>query len=448
GRMPETKHKIERIKGILAHSVEHAKPLLKQLHPSDIAHILEDLSPDARKLIIRMLPVDKASDAISEMDEETRPEELLMAMSPQRAAKIIEELDPDDAADLLAQLPREDLRLIFERISDEEERVIQTLMTYDEDSAGGIMTTEVLKISAEMTKREAMEEVIRISEEMEDFYAIYVVDDGDILLGVVPLKSLIRARPWVKMKELVLEALIKVHVETDQEEVARKIQKYNLAAIPVVDHANRLLGRITFDDIMDVLEEESTEDILKIAGVSEDEELRGSWLAAVKSRIPWLLINLCTASLAGFVISRFSNTIDQLVIIASFMPIVAGVAGNGATQALAVTIRRIATNGIPPSQYRGVILKELSVGLVNGMLLGLIVGSIAYGLGGNWTLGLVVFLALIGNLLVAGFAGSAIPLLLQRLGVDPAVASSILMTAFTDILGYTLLLGLATLLLT
>lgn len=445
--MSEARSNIEKVKSILADSVENAKPLLKQLHPSDLAKILEEISPESRMLLFRMLPVETASDALSEMDEDANPEELLLGISPQRAAKIIEELDPDDAADLLAQIPREDLRLIMERLGDEEERVIEELMTYEEDSAGGLMNPDVLSIPEGWSKRQAMEEVIRISEMMEDFYAIYVVDDENRLQGVVPLKGLIRARPHVRVGELVTDRLIKVHVETDQEDVAQTMLKYNLAAVPVVDAENHLLGRITFDDMMDVLQEESTEDILKIAGVSEDEDLDGGWRAAVRSRIPWLMINLLTASTAGFVISRFSHAIDQLVLIASFMPIVAGVAGNGATQALAVTIRRIATDGVLPKQYSQVVMKELMVGLTNGLLLGLLVGIVAWALGGQWMLGLVVFMAMVGNLLVAGFAGSAIPLLLQRLGVDPAVASSILMTAFTDILGYTLLLGLAILLL-
>ncbi|MEY3441818.1 MAG: magnesium transporter, partial [Bacteroidota bacterium] len=222
---------------------------------------------------------------------------------------------------------------------------------------------------------------------------------------------------------------------------------YNLAAIPVVDNNGRLLGRITFDDVMDVLEEESTEDILRIAGVSEDEELRGSWRNAVRSRLPWLLVNLLTAFVAGLVISSFSDTIDKIVIIASFMPIVAGVAGNSATQALAVTIRRISTDRINAKQNFRVVLKELIVGLVNGLLLGAITGTAAFFLGGNPMLGLVVFLAMVGNLLIGAFAGSAIPLFLNRMKIDPAVASSILMTALTDILGFTLLLGLATLIL-
>lgn len=441
--MSEAPNQVERVKQFLASSLEQAKPLLKHLHPSDIAQILEDVSPETRQRIIRLLPVETASEALVEMDEESRPEELLMQLSPSQAAKIIEELDPDDAADLLAQIPLKELRHIMARLQDEDTKQIEQLMTYDEETAGGIMTTLLLKVPENFSKREAMEEVVRLSDEIEDIYQIYVVDDEDVLVGVVSINDLIRAKPWVKVREILEENLVKVHVDTDQEEVARLISKYNLAAIPVVDDAGKLLGRITFDDVMDVLEEESTEDILRIAGVSEDEELRGGWLNAVKSRLPWLLVNLLTAFVAGLVISSFSSTIDKIVIIASFMPIVAGVAGNSATQALAVTIRRISTDRINTSQTFKVVLKELIVGLANGLLLGTITGVAAYLLGGNPMLGLVVFLAMVGNLLIGGFAGSAIPLFLNRLKVDPAVASSILMTALTDILGFTLLLGLA-----
>ncbi len=445
--MPEVNRNIEKIKHILAHSIEQAKPYLKKLHASDLALLLADLSPDARRVIIQMLPVVQASEVLSEMDEETNPEELLLAISTRRAVEIVEELDPDDAADLLAQLEPEDLRVIMDRLSLENKTAISNLMTYPEDSAGGIMNPEVIKIPYEFNKRQAIEMVIEASEEMEDFYAIYIVDKSNRVQGVISLKSLIKARPWVSVSELMEPDLVTINVNADQEEAARKIQQYNLPALPVVDDEMRLLGRITFDDVMDVLEEESTEDILKMAGVSEEEELRGNWINSVRSRLPWLLINLVTASLAGFVISRFSNTLDQLVIIASFMPVVAGVAGNGATQTLAVTIRRIATDGVLSKQYISVIRKELIVGFVNGMVLGTTVGLIAWGINANPKLGLVVFMALVGNLLIAAFAGSAIPLLLQRLDVDPAVASSILMTAFTDILGYTLLLGLGSVIL-
>ena len=445
--MSETKGNIEKVRAFLSGSVENAKPLLKQLHPSEIAKILEELSPESRKIIVGLLPVSMASEAIIEMGYEARPEELLMSLTPEQAAKIIEELDPDDAADLLAELPLNELRKIFDKISHPEQVAIKKLMAYPQDSAGGIMTTEILSIPSEWTKREAMDEVMRISEEMEDFYAIYVVDPERKLMGVVPLKRLIRAKPWATVGELVTDEVVKVFVDQDQEEVARVIQQYNLPAVPVVDRLGHLLGRITFDDIMDVLEEESTEDLLKIVGVNEDEELRGGWQNAVRSRIPWLLVNLFTAAMAGFVVSAFSSAIDKVVILASFMPIVAGVAGNGATQALAVTVRRIAVEGLAAQQFRSVILKELSVGIFNGITLGLLTGISAFLLGGDPQLGLVVFLAMTGNLVVAALAGSAVPLLLQKLGVDPAIASSILITAFTDIIGFSLLLGLASLIL-
>lgn len=445
--MPEASRNIEKIKYILAHSIEQAKPYLKKLHPSDLAIVLEDLSPEARRVIIRMLPIVQASEVLSEMDEETNPEELLLSISTRRAVRIIEELDPDDAADLLAQLEPDDLQVIMDRLSLENKTAITTLMTYPEDTAGGIMNPEIIKIPFDFNKRQAIERVIAVSEEMEDFYAIYIVDEKDRIAGVVSLKSLIKARPWISVSELMEPDLVTINVSADQEEAARMIQQYNLPALPVVDDEMCLLGRITFDDVMDVLEEESTEDILKLAGVSEEEELRGNWMNSVRSRLPWLLINLCTASLAGFVISRFSDTLDQLIVIASFMPVVAGVAGNGATQTLAVTIRRIATDGVMSKHYFSIIRKEIIVGLVNGIFLGATVGLVAWGINANPMLGLVVFMALVGNLVIAGLAGSAIPLFLERLEIDPAVASSILMTAFTDILGYTLLLGLGSIIL-
>jgi magnesium transporter len=279
---------------------------------------------------------------------------------------------------------------------------------------------------------------------MEDFYVIYVVEPDDTLIGIVPIKSLLAAKNTAKLRDLVIEKLHVVQVDTDQEEVARIMAKYNLPAVPVVDEEYRLLGRITFDDIMDVMETESTEDLLKIVGVSEDESLRGTWWDAVKSRLPWLLINVITASTAGFVVSLFGSTLEKIVVLASYMPVIAGVAGNGATQALAVTIRLLATEELPAKRYWNVVLKEVTVGLTNGGVIGTIVSVVAYFTQANPMLGLVVFMAMVGNLLIAGFAGSAVPLLLQRIKIDPAVASSILITAFTDILGYSLLLGFAT----
>ena len=443
GHMSDTAKNVQRIKAAMEGSFHHVKPLLKRLHPTEIARILEVVSPETRKKIISILPVEIASETLSEMDEENAAR-ILAELTPSQAAELIEELDPDDAADLLSNLPKEELRLIFDRISDEEEKVIETLMTYDEESAGGIMTPEVIKVRAEWTKTQAIKEIIIQAEEIEDFYFVFVVDDENHLEGVIPINALLTAKSGVKMEALTLEKTVTVHVDQDQEEAARLLSQYNLPAIPVVDEWNRLLGRITFDDVFDVFQEESTEDLLKIAGVSETENLRSGWFASVKSRIPWLVVNLLTASTAGFVISLFETTIQAMAYITAFMPVIAGVAGNGATQTLAVTIRRIATDGVSPQEYFPVVIKEIIVGIVNGLLIGMAVALLALATRQDPMLGGVVFLAMTGNLIIAGFAGSSVPLILQRLGVDPAVASSILITAFTDILGYLLLLGLGT----
>ena len=440
--MPISPKNIARIKAALSGNFERVRPALKKLHPYDIAKILEEVSPETRERIIKVLPPEMASEALSEMDEETDPAGILRLLSPEQAAQIIEGLDPDDAADILAQLPPNDLRKIMYLLPDEEEKVIETLMTYGEDTAGGIMNPEVFKLNSTLTKKSALRRLLEQSEDMEDFYVIYVVDDMDRLSGIVSLKELLRSGPQATIGDLGSEKLIYVHVDADQEEAAKMMQQYNLPALPVVDDELKLLGRITFDDVMDVIEEESTEDILKIAGVSEGEELRGSWGDAVKSRLPWLAINLVTASTAGLVISLFNDVFEKIVVISSFMPIIAGVAGNGATQTLAVTIRRIATDGIPTKEYLSVILKEFAVGLTNGFLIGAVVSLIAFWTNNEPKLGIVVFFAMVGNLVIAGLAGSSIPIFLERIGVDPAVASSILITAFTDILGYTLLLGL------
>jgi len=446
---------ITRIKRGLDEYFDRILPILKKLHPSDIADVLEEVSPESRQRIINVLPVRKVSEALTEMDDELDAATLLKKMTNEQAARVIEELHPDDAADLLANLPENDLQRIFKRLPPEDEAVIRKLMSYEDDSAGGIMNPELFKLNGITTKHLALQEILHISEEIEDFYVIYVIDNDNKLLGAVSLNNLLRASASAKLSELMDTGVISVSVDADQEEAARLMRQYDLPTIPVVDGDNHLLGRILFDDVMDVIHDESTEDLLKIHGVSEDEELRGTWFEAVKSRIPWLLINVFTASAAGFVVLQFRNIIESLAVIAGFMPVIAGVAGNGATQALAVTIRRIATDGVERTEVWKIILKEISVGVFNGIVVGILVTMTALFLQNEsgmensqpFLLGLVVFMAMVGNLFVAGFAGSAIPLLLQRLGADPAVASSILITGITDILGYLMLFGFGTALL-
>ena len=437
------KSDVLRIKQALEGDDETLKTLIAEYHASEIAILFESLPQESREHIISLLPAELASEVISEMDAEFHPEKLLENLHPERRSEIIEELDYDDATDIISQLPEKQQNEILGHLDEEDASHIRNLLTYDEDTAGGLMNTQLIKINQSLTKKDALDEIIRQSEEMEEFYTINVVDDHNVLRGIVSLKDIIKARNNIKIKELIKPDFVFVKAETDQEEVAKLISQYNLTSIPVVDDYMHLLGRITFDDVIDVMEEENTEDILKFSGVSEDEELAGNWKEAVKSRLPWLLVNLVTAFLAASVIRHYEVTLEIIPILASFMVMIAGMGGNTATQALAVTVRRISLTDLTDNQAYRTVLKEFTVGLINGAVIGFIVFLFTLFYDGKGMLGLVIFIAMTGNLIIAGVAGSSIPLILKRVGIDPAIASSIIITTFTDVCGFFLLLGLA-----
>ncbi len=437
------KSDVLKIKQALEGDEESLKTLLQEYHASEIAILFESLPADSKKRIINILPTEIASEIISEMDEESHPEELLLDLDPEKRSEIVEELDYDDATDIISQMDKEDQQQVLENLDIEDASNIRALLNYPEDSAGGIMNTQLIKVKIGLNKMQAIEQIVRQSEEIEEFYTIYVVDDQETLKGIVSLKDIIKSKNSVKITDLVKEDFVFVKAETDQEEVADLISQYNLTSIPVVNNEMRLLGRITFDDVIDVLEEENTEDILKISGVSEDEALSGNWKEAVKSRLPWLILNLGTAFLASSVIRYFEPTISGIPVIAGYMTIIAGMGGNSATQALAVTVRRITLSDLTDKQAYRAVLKEFTVGFINGASIGLLVFLFALFYDENLILGLVIFIAMSGNLMIAGITGASIPLLLKRIGIDPAIASSIIITTFTDILGFLLLLGLA-----
>jgi magnesium transporter len=433
---------LEKIEDLLEGSEQELRLFLAELHPSEIAKILELLKDKKREILISLLPIEIASEAISEMDPESHPEKLLASLNTDLVTNIVEELSYDDATDIVSQLSEEKREEILENIDEEDATEIRKLLTYSEDSAGGLMSTEFIKINLAQNKRQALEEVANQSEEIENFYAIYVIDDQDRLIGTLSLKNLIKAKPSVQIEALLDEDLVYVNVETDQEEVAQLLSQYNLPGIPVVDKEMKLLGVVSFDDVIDVLEEETTEDILKIANVSDEEELSGNWKDAVKSRVPWLMINTITAFIASSVVYFFQPTIQKITLLATFMPIIAGLGGNAGTQALAVTIRRISLNTLPDSKVLETIKKEVLVGIINGLVFGSVVALVAVFNNHSPVLGIVVFLAMFGNLVIAGITGASVPIILEKLGFDPAVASSIILTAFTDTLGFLLILGL------
>lgn len=409
--------------------------------PADLADVLAALDEDERVAVVQALPPELSSQALAELPEDAHPEQTLAALSPERAAEIVEELEDDDAAGILRELEPETQEAILQEVEDRAE--VERLLKYEEETAGGRMTTHLVTVRDTATAAEALEAIRRQSEEVEDFYQVFVVDGDRHLVGILPFKSLVVSRPDRRIAEVMEPADVSVKPDLDQEEVARLMARYNLPSVAVVDDSGRLLGRVTFDDVIDVVEAETTEDLLKFGGVSPDEELAAEWTASVRSRLPWLGVNLLTACLAGGVVYFFQDEVQRTVVLAVFMPIVAGMGGNAGTQALAVTVRRLALGLIPHQRLLGVVGKEMLVGVTNGLAIGTVVGVAAALVGAHPMLGLVVFLAMTVNLLIAGFAGAFIPITLERLGVDPAIASSIFVTTFTDTFGFLLLLGLA-----
>ncbi len=415
--------------------------LAQKLEPADLADILALLDEEERFRVIRAMPPRLSGEALVEMPEGSHPAVTLAALEPEQAAEIVEELEDDDAADLLGELEPEAQERILSEIEDRAE--VESLLRYDEETAGGRMTTHLVMVRDDETARQALDSIRKQAEEIQDFYQVFVVDDARRLVGTLPLKDLVTSPPDRPVRAFMERSDIYVQPELDQEEVARIMSRYNLPSVPVVDRVGRLLGRVTFDDLVDVVEKETTEDLLQFGGVSADEELEAGWSVAVRSRLPWLYVNLLTAFLAGGVVYVFQGTVQRAVVLAVWMPIIAGMGGNAGTQALAVTVRRLALGLIQPRLFTRVLGKEVLVGLFNGIAVGCAVALVAVMLGEGPLLGGVVFLAMTGNLLVAGFAGAFIPILLERRGVDPAVASSIFVTTFTDVCGFLLLLGLA-----
>lgn len=416
-----------------------------ELEPADLADVLATLDEEERLALVRVLPPELSSQALAEMSGDSHPEETLAALDPVQAAGIVEELEDDDAADLLGELEPEQQERILAEV--EDRRDVDRLLRYHEETAGGLMTTALVTVTELDTVGFALEAVRRQAGDVVDVTEIFVVDTARRLVGTLSFKQLVVSGPEALVRDVMEDAEIRVEPDEDQEDVARLMARYNVPSVPVVDASGRLLGRVTYDDVIDVTEAEATEDLLRFGGVSPDEELGGRWSSAVRSRLPWLYVNLLTAFLAASVVYFFEATIERITALAVWMPIIAGMGGNAGTQSLAVTVRRLSLGQVPADRLRAVIQKEMLVGVTNGFAIGLVISVVAVLIGAEWRLGLVVFLAMTGNLFVAGTAGSFVPVLLERMGIDPAVASSIFVTTLTDICGFGLLLGLATVLL-
>lgn len=441
---------LERIRELIEgeeHRELHA--LLLPFHPSDLADLMEELDDEERRQVLIALASEPAlaAETLAEMEWDEHPEDSLAALEPHQIASLVAQLSDDDAADIIGELNQEDQNRVLAALPLLDAGEIRDLLRYDEETAGGLMTTELVAVDGNLDARQAIEEVRRQAQQIGEFYNIFVIDENRRLQGTLPLQALVTAPAGARIVDLVEPVVVSVGPEVDQEEVGRILSRYNLVAVPVVDTIGRLLGRITFDDVIDVIEAETTEDILRFGGVSEEEEVRGGWVDAVRSRLPWLLVNLVTAGAAATVVVYFEAAIERLTLLAALMPVIAGMGGNTGTQALAVTIRRLALSRESAGRRWTVVGKELLVGVINGLAIGIVAAGVtvllAHYMGETLLLGAVVLLAMWMNLVVAGFAGAFVPIVLERVGVDPAVASSIFVTTFTDMVGFLLLLGLA-----
>lgn len=417
---------------------------LKSLHPHDIAVEIRDLPTIQIRQILRRMPDSDTSEVIVELPPHVQVQ-LLESMRVARLSGIIEEMFSDDAADLLGQLPAERLEEIMNHLPPTEARAIADLLKYDEDTAGGIMQTEVVSVSEEMTIAETVEK-LRGMEDMtssDDFFYVYVTDENGRLRGVLRVRDLLFRKPDLQIRDIMIREVRAVSVHADQEEIARLFKHYGFSVVPVVDDFQRLRGLVTSDDVMHILEEEATEDMQRMIGLSGEESSITPWRESVRNRLPWLYVNLATAFLAGSVVAMFESTIAQYAVLAVFLPIIAGQGGNAGTQVLTIIVRSLALGEVGDKGQRAILVKELVVGLLNGLAIGLVVGAIAWIWKQNLALGVVVFASMLLNMVAAGLAGVAIPFGLRALRIDPALASAIMLTTVTDVVGFFLFLGFA-----
>ncbi|MBA7619261.1 Magnesium transporter MgtE [subsurface metagenome] len=420
------------------------RAIVAELHEADLGDLIAALEADDRVKLVELTGSDFDFSALNEVDEGVR-EEILEELEPEEVAEGVRELESDDAVEILEALDEEDREEVLEKLPPSERDVIERSLEYPENSAGRRMQTELIAVPPDWTVGQAIDYMRETSDLPERFYEIYAVDADKRWQGAVALDVLLRARRLVPLKELVDEDRRRVSVLDDQEEVARMFGKYNLVAAPVVDTENRLVGVVTIDDVVDVIEEEADEDLKALGGVTSDEELSDSVWTIARGRFNWLLVNLATAFLASSVLGLFEGQLEKMVALAVLAPIVASQGGNAATQTMTVAVRALATRELGASNAWRVVMREGMVGLVNGLAFAVITGVAAVAWFKIPGLGVVIGLAIICNLVAGALGGILIPILLEKVKADPAVASGTFVTTVTDVVGFFSFLGIATL---
>ncbi|HEX8665205.1 MAG TPA: magnesium transporter [Beijerinckiaceae bacterium] len=420
------------------------RALTADLHEADFGDVLEALEPDLRPRLIELLGRDFDFTALTEVDETVR-EEILDELGASTVAEGVRDLESDDAVTILESMDEEDQAEVLEKLPATERVALQRSLLYPEDSAGRLMQDEFIAVPPFWTVGQTIDHMRETPDLPETFYEIFVIDPGARLLGSVPLDKLLRTKRPVPVSEIMTDDPDRVEATEPQEEVARTFQRYNLVSAAVVDEGNRLVGVLMIDDIVDVIEEEADADIKALGGVRPDEEISDDVLYIARSRFPWLFANMLTALVAATVIRHFDHSIEKMVALAVLMPIVASMGGNAGTQTMTVAVRALATRELGRANAWRIIRRELTVGVLNGLTFALILGLVAAAWFGVRDLGIVIGLAMLTVLSSAALGGILIPLALNRLGADPAIASGPFVTTVTDIVGFFAFLGIATL---
>ena len=439
-----TEEYIEEVKdAIREKSKQFLEKLIDESRPADLADLIEHLDREERLHIFEFLEPKGAGDVLVELEAPAQGG-ILDELDNEVISEIVQELDSDDAADLVGDLPAERAQQIIERLEDDVSEELEKLLPYPEDTAGGIMALEFVAAKADATVQEAIETIRENREEVENVYYLFVVDDLNRLVGVVSLKDLVLEPPKRKVSQIMNPDVICVEAHTDQEEVYHLVKKYDLVTIPVVDEQNRLIGRITHDDIIDVIEEEADEDISLMAGVIRQEIAEESSIKISRARLPWLVAGLFGGIVAAVVINQFESSLEKILALSFFFPVIMAMGRNTGTQAATVAVRGLATGDISLVHIGKRLWMEMKVALLNGIicgiLLGLIVGIWLY----DYGLGSIVALSLVLIVLNSGFIGAAVPLALKRLNIDPALATGPFVTTTNDIFSLLIYLGLVT----
>ncbi|MFD2671317.1 magnesium transporter [Marinicrinis sediminis] len=439
---------MDTIKWMKEQRTEQLEQMLEELQPYDLAELYQELPIKHRPKFITLLDVEMLTDLIQELDQKLQLE-ILHFLGIERSTPVLDLMENDDLADLLNELTAEEMEQFLHSMKKEESETVKHLMQYEPETAGGIMTNRFVWIRHHYTVREAVDKLKAFAEFAENIYYLYVLDDQKKLVGVVSYRDLLLADMENRIEDIMFSRVIHVHVDMDQEDVARTIERYDFIAVPVVDDEQKLVGIVTVDDVIDVIVNEATEDFQKLSATGSGRnsiDLQTEPSKAAGRRLPWLILLLFLGLLSGSVIAQFEDTLEKVVALTFFMPMIAGMTGNTGTQSLAIVVRGLASGQFDKSSFMKLVTRDLTVGLILGGVCGGLVAVIAYIWQGNLMFSLVVGLSLLLTLIIGTLAGTVIPILLHKLKIDPAIASGPLITTLNDIFSLTVYFGLATLL--